>query len=363
MLPSLDIILVNRNSGAELLVCLTSIAHADKTAFRLCRVCVVDDASTDGSATNCQGLSLPLEIIRNLEHTGYGASCNRGAEKSSADYILFLNTDCLVLSDSLDQPILYMERPEQAGTGIVGIQLLNAAGATSRSCARFPTFGRMLSNSLGLDRIFPSLFPSHQMKQWDHLETRQVDQVIGAFMLIRRALFERLGGYDERFFVYMEDLDLSLRMSRLGYRSMYLASAKAEHKGGETARKVQAESLFFVLRSRIQYAFSHFGVLRGCLVAACVLGMEPLSRLVLAAHRRSRAEFRSLARAYVGLWSELLSGRLGSTLRRGSRPGSRRKLSQRSIVLRKPKSYVEAENGGLIGAAAEANFHSERGKG
>lgn len=359
MLTSLDIILVNRNSGGELLACLTSIAHADKTAFRLRRVSVVDDASTDGSATNCRELSLPLEIIRNLEHTGYGASCNRGAEKSSADYILFLNTDCVVFSDSLDQPILYMESPEQAGTGIVGIHLLDAGGATSRSCARFPTFGRMLSTSLGLDRIFPSLFPGHQMKQWDHLETREVDQVIGAFMLVRRSLFERLGGYDERFFVYMEDLDLSLRMSRLGYRSMYLASAKARHKGGQTARRVQAESLFFVLRSRIQYAFKHFGALRGSVVAACALGMEPLSRLVLAARRRSGADFRALTEAYVRLWGELLSGRLGGTLQRESR----RKLSRRSIPLREPNSCAGAENGGLMRAAAEANFHSDGGKG
>src|SRR5438445_3597448 len=179
MLPSLDIILVNRNSGVELFGCLSSIVQTDQSAFRLNRVCVVDDASTDNSASGLGDIPLPLEILRNSEHTGYGASCNRGAENCTADYILFLNTDSTLLVDSLEKPIRYMEQTEQAQVGIVGIQLLNADGTVARSCAQFPTLGRMMATSLGLDNLFPSVFPSHQMKRWDHLNTCEVDQVIG----------------------------------------------------------------------------------------------------------------------------------------------------------------------------------------
>ena len=115
MLPSLDIILVNRNSGGELRKCLASVARAEKTAFWLRRVCVVDDASTDDSATGCGEIPLPLEIVRNPEPRDTEASCNRGAENSTADYILFLNTDTVLFADSLDLPIRYMEQAEQFG--------------------------------------------------------------------------------------------------------------------------------------------------------------------------------------------------------------------------------------------------------
>jgi N-acetylglucosaminyl-diphospho-decaprenol L-rhamnosyltransferase len=322
MLPSLDIILVNRNSGGDLRECLASVARANKTAFWLRRVCVIDDASTDASATGCGEIPLPLEIVRNPEPVGYGRSCNRGAENSTADYILFLNTDTVLFADSLDLPIRYMQQAEHSGIGIAGIQLLNAKGAITRSCARFPTLGCMISIALGLDRLLPALVPSHQMKEWDHLETREVDQVIGAFMLVRRTLFQQLGGYDERFFVYMEDLDLSLRMRNLGYGSIYLVSARATHKGGSTARKVQAESLFFGVRSRIQYAFKHFGNLRGCIVATFVLLMEPVSRLVWAAGHGSGGELKAVVKAYGRLWVEVLSGRLIRAIAQGSLIGN-----------------------------------------
>jgi N-acetylglucosaminyl-diphospho-decaprenol L-rhamnosyltransferase len=350
LLPSLDIILVNRNSGSELFDCLSSIVRADHTAFRLCRVCVVDDGSTDNSATGLAEILLPLEIIRNSEHTGYGASCNRGAESSTADYILFLNTDSLLLADSLDKPILYLEQTEHARVGIVGIQLTNAEGAVARSCAQFPKLGRMITISLGLDNLFPSVFPSHQMKRWDHLDTREVDQVIGAFMLMRRALFERLGGYDEQFFVYMEDLDVSLRMRYLGYASVFLASAHACHAGGGTARRSQSESLFFVLRSRIQYAFKHFGTLRGCVVAGVVLCAEPVARIGSAVLHRRGDKIKATSEAYVRLWKELLSGRLSDRIRRGELIGSRKR-----------ESCANSDDDRLMDVTSGASIRSEGG--
>lgn len=324
MVPSLDIILVNRNSGNELAECLSSIVQADTTALVLRRVCVVDDASTDHSAAGLDKIRLPLEVIRNSTHTGYGASCNRAAEGGTADYILFLNTDSTLFADSLDKPIRYLEAPEHVGVGIVGIQLLDCAGAVSRSCARFTTFGQMISIALGLDRLFPARFSSHQMKEWDHLETRAVDQVIGAFMLVRRPVFEQLGGYDERFFVYREDLDLSLRMHQLGYSSVYIASAQAVHKGGGTYRKVRPESLFFALRSRIQYAFKHFGFLRGCIVAVVALFIEPITRCLWAVSRQEVDELEATVEAYLRLWIELFCGSLSKEIRQGESRGASR---------------------------------------
>ena len=92
----------------------------------------------------------------------------------------------------------------------------------------------LIGQSFGLDRILPSWFPPHFLSEWAHDTIRSVDQVMGAFLMIRRPLFEALGGFDERFFVYFEDLDLSLRARELGWTSVYLATAQAFHRGQGT---------------------------------------------------------------------------------------------------------------------------------
>jgi GT2 family glycosyltransferase len=140
------------------------------------------------------------------------------------------------------------------------------------------------------------------MLDWDHLTSREVDQVMGAFTLIRRPLFQRLGGYDERFFVYMEDLDLALRARKLGFKSVYLAEAAVFHTGGGTAANVPAESLFFSLRSRMQYGFKHFAPPEAFALLLLTMLLEPLTRLCFALARRSLETAAVTARAYVKLW-------------------------------------------------------------
>lgn len=306
MAPTLEIVLVNRNSGQSLRKCLASIAAADRSAVTLSRVCVVDDCSSDTSMQGCDQIPLPIQLIWNTTRIGYGASCNRGAAASDcADYLLFLNTDTCLEHDSLIVPIRYLEHPENASVGIVGIKLIDEQGGVTRSCSRFPTIRSQLIMILGLDRIFPTVFPSQKMKEWDHLQTREVDQVIGAFLLIRRSLFEELRGYDERFFVYMEDVDLSLRARQLGYKSMYLATAQLLHIGGGTANLAKAESLFFLLRSRIQYGYKHFGRFRGTFLLLGIVMLEPVTRSILGLLRRSIDELKWTLHAYIQLWNSI----------------------------------------------------------
>jgi GT2 family glycosyltransferase len=299
---TLDIIMVNRNSGSYLRECLTSISIAEKTGISLERVVVVDDLSSDDSLRGIETIDLPVKCIRNRVRTGYGRSCNIGAAHSNADYLLFINTDVSLCRDSLTTPVSFLEDPHNTDIGIIGVKLLGRAGEVSRSCVRFATPTRFLVMAFGLDRILPCLFLSHQMKEWDHLSTREVDQVIGAFTLIRGSVFERLAGYDERFFVYWEDQDISLRARQLGYKSVYLSSAVAIHEGGATANRVKAESLFFMLRSRIQYGFKHFGIVRGAMVLATTAILEPFSRLIFAGWNGSIGEIRETVKAFVRFW-------------------------------------------------------------
>jgi len=302
----MDIIIVNWNSRGLLRDCLRSITiAADQGSFKLNRVVVVDNASSDGSADDLEEPRIPLFIVRNELNRGFAAACNQGEKGSRADYLLFLNPDTFLHEDSLAKPLIFMENRFNQDIGIIGIQLVDNKGEIARTCARFPTPARFFSKMLGLDRLFPNAFPSHVMMEWDHQESREVDHVIGAFFLIRRFIFEELGGFDERFFVYLEDLDFSFRARRAGWRSFYLADAKAYHKGGGTSEKVKARRLFYSLQSRIFFGYKHFGRWPATGLMFGTLLVEPLARFTLSASRHDPGELVETMKGYSFLWANL----------------------------------------------------------
>jgi len=306
MTPSMDIIIVNWNSGEQLCNCLESIINAaNQRCFILNRVVVVDNASWDGSADKLEDVRLPLLIIRNPENRGFAAACNQGAKGSEVDYLLFLNPDTYLNEDSLTKPVIFMEKAFSQHIGIVGIQLLDNNAEVARTCARFPTPGRFFSKMLGLDRLFPHVFISYFMYDWNHQESREVDHVMGAFFFVRRLIFEELGGFDEQFFVYLEDLDFSFRARQVGWRSFYLAHAKARHKGGGTSEKVKAMRLFYSLQSRILYGYKHFGWWSATSLMLGTLLIEPLARFTLGVSHHPSGEVRETIKGYSILWSKL----------------------------------------------------------
>jgi hypothetical protein len=301
----LDIVIVNWNAGEQLRRCLDSLATAARGGFDLARVVIVDNASRDGSAEGLDYPALPLSVLRNPRNEGFAAACNRGASGSRADYLLFLNPDTELFVDSLGTPVAFMERAENRRTGIAGIQLVDENGVVSRSCARFPSLARCVSRALGLSRLSPRLFPSYMMSEWDHGSSREVDHVSGAFFLVRRAPFENLGGFDERFFVYLEDLDFSYRMSLAGWRSSYVAEARAYHKGGGVSERAKAERLFLSISSRVLYAVKHFSGVSAAALVLVTAVPEPVVRLCSSAAGGSFDDVAATARAYGMLYRAL----------------------------------------------------------
>jgi GT2 family glycosyltransferase len=193
-----------------------------------------------------------------------------------------------------------MDAPENAQVGICGVQLVNETGETERSCARFPAPGRLVAQSIGLDRLFKGL--SYSMINWVHDSNREVDQVMGAYFLVRKALFDKLGGFDERFFLYFEEVDFSYRAAQSGWKSIYLADVQAFHKGGGTSDQIKARRLFYILRSRLLYADKHFSLLGYLVVFVSTVLIEPLSRSALALGKRSWSELKETWQAYAMLW-------------------------------------------------------------
>lgn len=297
----IDIVIVNWNSGARLRECLSSIGTLTGEIDDI-TVTVVDNASTDGSANDLPRLSRPVWIIRNPGNEGFGRACNLGAQRGTAKYLLFLNPDTRLHPGALSVPFCFMESESAVRVGICGVQCVDATGAVARSCARFPTPGRMVAHSLGLDRLLPRIFPPHFLGEWPHDTDRAVDQVIGAFFFVRRELFERLGGFDVRFFVYYEDLDFALRARRAGWSSHYLAAATVYHEGGGTSRQVTARRLFYSLRSKLAFARKHFSGGGFVAVLLATLFLEPLSRTAYALLKGDRKGVADTIKAYLTLY-------------------------------------------------------------
>lgn len=305
--PRLDIVIVNWNSGPQLRRCLESIVTVDRSGYDLGRVVVVDNGSIDGSLAGIRALELPLTVIELGLNAGFAAACNIGARGSTADHILFLNPDAALYRDSLSRPLAFLSAPENADVGILGVQLIDDEGEVARTCANFLRPRHIIAHTTGLNHLLPSIFPQHFMVDFDHRSSRVVDQVMGAFFLMRRHVLEALGGWDERFFVYLEDVDLAYRAHLNGWRSYYFAEVGAYHRGGGVSRQVKAARLFYSLRSRILYAFKHFHPAVAMLVLLGTLAVEPLTRIVYAAFGNSPTSGGETIRAYWLLLRDLPS--------------------------------------------------------
>jgi GT2 family glycosyltransferase len=302
--PSLDIIIVNWNTGTLLRDCLRSIAQARAASFRLERVVIVDNNSADGSADGLEQASeQPVSLVRNDSNRGFAAACNQGAKETQADYLLFLNPDTRLFPDSLRHPLDFLEQDENREIGICGVRHVDDSGAFSTSCARFPTLRIFFGQMTGLTRLVPSWFPPHLMREAECVESRNVDQVIGAFFLVRRRLFEALGGFDPRFFVYFEEVDFSLRARQAGFRSYYLASATAYHKGGGSSQQAMAARLFYSLRSRLLYGFKHYSILEASMLAVLTVTVEMAARLIAAVGSMSNLSLTETLQGYQALFA------------------------------------------------------------
>lgn len=276
---SIDIVIVNWNAGGRLRGCLQSIAEADSSGFKLDNVIVVDNASSDGSTQNLENINLPLQVIRNSKNIGFAGACNQGAENSKTDYLLFLNPDTRLFPDSLSIPLSFMELAENAGIGICGIKLVDEVGQPTTSCARFPTAGVLFGKITGLSRILPSYFKDHLMTANESSRSGVVDQVIGAFFLVRSELYFKLNGFDERYFVYFEEVDFSLRAKKSGFVSYLLTETSALHAGGACSVQAGSNRLFYYLRSRILYGMKNFTLSENIVLFFLTLVIEPIARL------------------------------------------------------------------------------------
>ena len=251
--------IVNYNTKEDLEQCLNSIFE-NPPSFSYC-IWVVDNNSTDGSQDFLKNLNNDtVMILLNNYNKGLGRACNQIAKKTNAPFLLFLNPDVQITKGSIENLIsLIEEHPEVA---IVTGKLLNPDGTLQYSCRRFPTILRAL---FGRASLFMSIFPNNPISRdfmlydLDYNKVQFPDWVRGAVMLIRNDLFKEIGGFDERFFLYLEDTDLCLRFRKVGYEIAYNPSAIFYHKLGSSTKKREFQSKLIHNISMFYYIKEHMG--------------------------------------------------------------------------------------------------------
>ena len=291
---NISIIIVNWNTGNSLKKCLESINGLSMNFYNLLDVIIVDNASTDNSLELIEHFLKPntneshqykVKLIKNNRNEGFAKACNLGAKYSKSDFILFLNPDMILYENTLDKCFVYINRTSIKNLGALGIKLLDEQGITLRTCSRLPKKRYFLAKSLGLSKIIKRW--NAFMLEWNHEDSRVVDEVIGAFFLVSRKQFEEMMGFDERFFVYYEEVDYCKRLKDNGYYVYYYADATAFHEGGASSSKVKDYRLFYELRSRYQYEQKHYGD-RSAYITRLLISLEYISRYLylIISHRR-----------------------------------------------------------------------------
>jgi N-acetylglucosaminyl-diphospho-decaprenol L-rhamnosyltransferase len=243
-----DVVVVSYNSSGELRGCVETLASLEGVT-----VTVVDNASSDGSLEVIADLRVGRVVLS--ENGGFGRGCNVGWRKGSAPYVLFLNPDARIDGASLERLATVLESNSRAGA--VAPRITHDDGTLDYSQRRFPRLRSTYARAFFLHRVFPSASWTDELVRDPvaYESTRSPDWVSGACILVRRSVLEEIGGFDEGFFMYCEDIDLCRRIWTAGKGVLFEPDAHVEHLGGASAPRTGL--LPVLAASRIRYARKH----------------------------------------------------------------------------------------------------------
>ncbi len=307
----LAIVIVNWNTCDLTAQCLESIqaelaspglalsgVEGDVTLKGRAETWVVDNHSTDDSAALLADRFPWVRLILNPENHGFAAGNNQGLRASTGRYILLLNSDTIVQPGALRTLVQFMD--EHPVAAAAGSRILNADGTLQTSCYPAPTLGREFWRMFHLDRLYPlGVYP---MERWPLEPPREVDNILGACMILRRDVIDRVGEMDESYFMYSEEIDWCLRIRQGGGKIYWVPQASITHLGGQSTRQLEQQMFLQLYRAKVAYFRKHYGrisaaLYKGILIAASLfrLALAPISLLQSgAARQRSRA----LAQSY-----------------------------------------------------------------
>ena len=231
----LSIVIVNYNVKHLLEQCLIAVRAATKGLDT--EIIVVDNHSTDGSIEYMRPRFQEVIFIENNDNPGFAKANNQAIRQCKGDYILLLNPDTVIGETGLHNICRFMDEHPEAGA--IGVKMLNAHGAfLSESKRSFPTPWVSFCKLFGLSKLFPhsTRFAAYSLPYLDPDKQHQVDVLSGAFMLLRHEALKKAGLFDESFFMYGEDIDLSYRIVLAGYQNYYIPERIIHYKGESTKK-------------------------------------------------------------------------------------------------------------------------------
>lgn len=254
-----SIILVNYRSREKTRNCLFSLRKADFSGISH-EIIIVDNSEEDDFGDEFRREFPEAFFLRSETNGGMGNGNNLGVQQAKGSFLLILNPDTVVRPDAIRR--LFDAMREREDIGIVGPKLLNPDGTLQYSCLRFPKVWTPILRRTLLGRLTPNHLGRYLMTDFDHQHMRDVDWMLGSCLMIRADFYRRVGGFDERFFMYFEDIDLCRRAWREGLRVVYCPDAMVVHDHARGS----ARSRWFIapftsrlarehIRSWMKYAF------------------------------------------------------------------------------------------------------------
>jgi GT2 family glycosyltransferase len=256
----LSIIIVNYNVKHFLEQCLCSVQKAVNSSKVDAEIIVIDNDSRDNSLAYLRSIFPCIKFIANNENIGFAKACNQGYRSSAGNHVLFLNPDTIVPEDCFIKCLSFFET--NADAGAVGVKMLDGRGKLLKESKRaFPSPVTSLFKLFGFARLFPrsKTFSKYHLGHLNENENHEVDVLAGAFMMVPRVVFEQAGCFDEIFFMYGEDVDLSYRIQKMGYKNYYLSETSILHFKGESTRKGSLNYVRMFYNAMSVFVRKHYG--------------------------------------------------------------------------------------------------------
>lgn len=283
----LSIIIVNYNVKEFLLNLLQSIQNARGNLSL--ETIVVDNASDDGSVELVKEKYPDVNLIVNKTNVGFGAANNQALQIARGKYFLLINPDTIVKENTFHEMINFFEKNPSAG--IAGCKVLNPDGTLQLACRRgFPGPWTSFTKVMGLSSLFPKskLFARYNLTYLNENDTYEVDAVSGAFMMMRSELYRKIGGFDQQFFMYGEDLDLCYRAQKSGFKVYYVNTTEIIHFKGESTRrssidetKVFYDAMHLFVRKHFSSSFIVESILQSAIIFRKLIAFANVYRLAI----------------------------------------------------------------------------------
>ena len=264
----LSILIVNWNVRDLLRDCLRSIERG--RGDRAVEVIVVDSASADGSAAMVAAEFPWVTLLSQTDNVGFPRGNNIALARARGDYLLLLNPDTVVLDDALTVLIDYLRTYPDVGA--VGPQLLNPDGSVQSSRRRFPTLATGFLESTWLEGLSPGVLRRYYALDLPDDQTADVDWLTGACILVPRVVYERVGGLDEGYFMYSEELDWCRRIKAAGWRVVYHPAARVVHHVGKSSEQAVTARHINFQRAKLRYFRKYHGRAAAAVLRLFLLG-------------------------------------------------------------------------------------------